>query len=224
MNILELFCGTKSISKAFQKKGFEITTLDIDPQFDPDICKDILQIQPEDLEGYDIIWASPPCTYFSIANCNVSKHWGSIESHKYFPRSDEAKNSIQIIKRTLKIIKDKAPKLWFIENPRGMLRHIRYMIGLPRSTITYCQYGAPYMKPTDIWGYFPPGFPVRKCKNGDKCHIPSPRGTYKGISDNLTPIERSIIPEGFCSLLAGHCKDFLKSSNTEKEEENVKMG
>ena len=43
--VLELFCGKKSISKAFENKRYETTTLDIDKQFNPDICKDLMDVR-----------------------------------------------------------------------------------------------------------------------------------------------------------------------------------
>ena len=34
-----------------------------------------------------------------------------------------------------------SPTWWFIENPRGGMRKMDFMSGLPRHTVTYCQYG-----------------------------------------------------------------------------------
>ena len=43
MKILDLFCGTKSVSNYFKAKHHEVVTLDIDKDFNPDICSDILE-------------------------------------------------------------------------------------------------------------------------------------------------------------------------------------
>ena len=40
--LLELFSGTKSVSKVAKALGWETISLDIDPKFDPDLCMDIL--------------------------------------------------------------------------------------------------------------------------------------------------------------------------------------
>ena len=54
---------------------------------------------------------------------------------------------------------------------------MKWMQGLPRYTVTYCQYGDSRMKPTDIWTNHPRPQFKPPCKNGDPCHMPSPRGT-----------------------------------------------
>ena len=51
----------------------------------------------------------------------------------------------------LKLIEELQPKYYFIENPRGGMRKMEWMKGLPRYTVTYCEYGDNRMKPTDIW-------------------------------------------------------------------------
>ena len=49
------------------------------------------------------------------------------------------------------MIRELNPKLFFIENPRGGMRTMDFVAGIPRYTVTYCQYGERFMKPTDIW-------------------------------------------------------------------------
>ena len=65
--LLELFSGTGSVGKAF--KGWEITSLDLDKKSKATITADVLQWDYTTFSPghFDCIWASPPCTQYSIA-------------------------------------------------------------------------------------------------------------------------------------------------------------
>lgn len=204
MKILDLFCGTKSVSFQFQKEGFETVTLDIDSRFDPDICGDILDFNGQDLKDeygpFDVVWSSPICYGFS--RMSLSHHWKTVPGG-YVPLTQEAVRGVKLSLHTLKVISDINPKYWFIENPVGMLRRMPYMDGLPRYTITYCQYGENHQKPTDIWGLFPLNFPIMSCSPGDSCHEYTGNGSNgKGTLGIPNRIERAMVPSKFCRLLA----------------------
>ena len=49
--------------------GYEVTSVDLDPTFDPTLCMSVLDIELDRWpEGhFDVIWANPPCTQFSKA-------------------------------------------------------------------------------------------------------------------------------------------------------------
>ena len=69
MRLLELFSGTGSIGRSFEEKGWEVTSLDIDPKSGACIIADFMTWDWSDYpSGYfDTIWGSPPCTDYSIA-------------------------------------------------------------------------------------------------------------------------------------------------------------
>ncbi|MGG5762633.1 DNA cytosine methyltransferase [Bacillus proteolyticus] len=200
IKLLELFSGTQSISKAFRAQGHEVYTIDFNPVFNnSDWCVDILKVTSEEiLKRFgkpDVIWASPPCTKFSIASC--SHHWLK-EGDEYIPRHAEAEEAATIVKHTIKLIEELSPKYWFMENPRGMLRKMPFMAELPRYTVTYCQYGDTRMKPTDIWTNHPEHNFLPMCRNGAPCHESAPRGSRTGTQGLKNAIERSKIPDKLC--------------------------
>jgi hypothetical protein len=90
--------------------------------------------------------------------------------------------------------------VFFIENPRGMLRKMPFMQQFKRHTIWYCQYGDDRAKPTDIWTNSLTWIPRPICHNGNKdCHHQAaPRGSKTGTQGKKGSYERSIIPEQLC--------------------------
>ena len=150
----------------------------------------------------DIIWASPPCQGFSIMSFRY--HWTGGKKG-YIPKSKRALEGIAIAKKTLRIIKQLNPQFYFIENPRGMLRKMKFMEHMKRHTVTYCQYGDMRMKPTDIWTNSIKWVPKSMCKNGATCHESCPRGSHKGTAGMKNAFERSKIPEGLCIEILSSC-------------------
>ena len=203
MKILELFAGSRSFSKAAEKLGHETFSVDIKDFENIDYVVDILDFDESKIPFKpDVIWASPPCTGFSVAA--IGHHWGGGKG-AYIPKTDTAKLGITIAKKTLEIIEHYNPKYFFIENPRGILRKMIFMQHLQRHTVTYCQYGDTRMKPTDIWTnnlqslFNPNGWKPRGiCKNGDSCHVSAPRGSKTGTQGLKGNYLRSIVPEELC--------------------------
>ena len=64
--LLELFCGTKSVGRAFEAAGWEVVSLDIVSKFEPTILCDIRSWDYTTFPGhFDMVWASPVCTEYS---------------------------------------------------------------------------------------------------------------------------------------------------------------
>ena len=206
MNLLELFAGSRSVGKEAEKLGFNVFSTDVN-EFDKiDYAIDINDFDVNKVPFIpDVIWASPPCTYFSVAS--IGKHWNK----DHTPKSDNALKGVEYVKSTLKII-DYFLKLnpdlkFFIENPRGKLRKLKVVEKLDRVTVWYCQYGDIRAKPTDIWSnhifsvFNEQGWKPRKeCFNGNKdCHHqPAPRGSQTGTQGLKGNYERSKIPQQLC--------------------------
>lgn len=190
MRVLDLFAGMRGWSAPFATHGHEVWTLDIDPKFDVDSHMDILTLTVADLPWRpDIILASPPCEGFSVMN--IGKNW----THAGVPKTVTAQHGLQMVRATLDLILELKPPFWVVENPRDKLRVLPVMDALERRTVTYCHYGEKRMKPTDLWGGFPPSLVLEQpCKNGDPCHVRAPRGSRTGTQGYGTYAEKSLIP------------------------------
>lgn len=217
MKVLELFAGTRSIGKAFEARGHEVYSVEWDKSFDRiDLYADIGTLTAaEILEKFgrpDVIWASPDCSTFSVAA--ISKHrrldkaTGSLE-----PITEYARFCDAVDQNVLQLIKDLQPALYFIENPRGGMRKMTWMQGLPRYTVTYCQYGEERMKPTDIWTNHPAPEFRPPCKNGDPCHVPAPRGARTGTQGLKGSKERAVIPAPLCEHIVTICEKYINEED-----------
>ena len=210
LKVLELFAGTRSIGKAFERHGHEVYSIEWDKKHDYiDWYVHISTITAQDIIekfGYpDVIWASPDCTSYSIAA--ISHHREREADGNLKPKSDYAKFCDKTNEHVVKLIEELNPKYFFIENPRGGMRKMNFMKHLPRYTVTYCQYGDKRMKPTDIWTNHPkPKFkPV--CKNGAPCHESAPRGSKTGTQGLKNSVERSRIPDELCEHIVKICEE-----------------
>lgn len=200
LRVVELFAGTRSIGKAFEAQGHEVFSIEWDRQHsDIDWYVDIGEITAADIIAKfgrpDVIWASPDCTTYSIAA--ISHHRTREDDGNLAPKSDYAKQCDTINANVLRLISELNPKYFFIENPRGGMRKMRFMQDLPRHTVTYCQYGDSRMKPTDIWTNHPDPQFKPMCKNGAPCHEAAPRGSKTG-TQGLAKVDRSRIPQKLC--------------------------
>lgn len=213
MKVLELFAGTRSIGTAFEAREHDVFSVEWDKRFENiDLYADVLTIDADLIVNSfgrpDVIWASPDCTTYSIAA--ISHHRRREESGNLAPVSDYAKFCDRVNQYVLCLILALSPRYWFIENPRGGLRKMDFMSGLPRHTITYCQYGDNRMKPTDIWTNHPDPKFKPPCHNGDPCHVAAPRGAKTGTQGLKTSVERAKIPKAFCEHIVDICEEGIK--------------
>ena len=108
LRVLDLFVGTLSSTRAFQKAGHEVESLDINQRFGSSIRVKItlweFKLLPR--RYYDAIWANCPREMYSIAR-----------SRGRAPRDLALADSL--VRKTLESIEWFAPRAWFIENPSG---------------------------------------------------------------------------------------------------------
>lgn len=67
LKALDLFCKAGGATKGLQRAGFHVTGVDIEPQ--PRYCGDAFfqaDAMTFPLDGYDFIWASPPCQGYTV--------------------------------------------------------------------------------------------------------------------------------------------------------------
>lgn len=224
MRVLELFAGTRSIGKAFERAGHEVYSIEWDKNFeDIDWYEDISKITAQDIiERFgkpDVIWASFDCATFSIAAISHHRRKNP-ETGNLDPVSDYAKFCDRVDQNVLKLIKDLDPIYYWIENPVGGLRKMTWMQDIPyRYTTTYCQWGEKRMKPTDLFTNYPNAY-FPRCKNGDPCHESAPRGSKTGTQGLKGSKERSRIPDALCDYIVELCERGLQNKMIEEETDN----
>jgi hypothetical protein len=203
MKVLELFAGSRSVGKIAESLGMEVFSSDLIEFEGIHYPISILDFDVNKVPFRpDIIWASPPCTGFSVAA--IGHHWSGGKG-AYIPKTETAKLGIELVKKTLEIINHFQPTFWFMENPRGVLRKLDVVKGLNKQSVTYCQYGDERMKPTDIWTNSIMWTPKPMCKNGDPCHVAAPRGSRTGTQGRANAYERSKIPADLCLEILKSC-------------------
>lgn len=202
--ILDLCGGTGAWSKPYKDAGYEVMNVTL-PNFDvtmTEFYQEFMEIGRKTSYGasYTTIWyrdiygilAAPPCTMFSLARTRAKK-----------PR--DFREGMEIVSACLMIIWETRIRVkltfWALENPMGCLRQF---LGRPLLTFNPCDYGDPYTKKTDLWGYYnmpklhpvKPKFIIDKGK-GHKRYSPNHFHT-SGNTDKGKEY-RSVTPPGFAS-------------------------
>ncbi len=199
IKIAEFFAGSRSLGNIADSKGMEVFSIDWQPFDKINWVGDVEDMKISDVPFIpDAVWGSPDCTTYTIAA--IYRHRNGTE-----PKSDYAKKCDKVNQHFLSMIEEwlliNPEMVFFIENPRGMLRKMPFMQKFKRYTIWYCQYGDDRAKPTDIWTNCEDWIPRPTCHNGNKnCHHqPSPRGSRTGTQGIKGAYERSKIPTELCN-------------------------
>lgn len=199
MKLVELFAGDRSVGKVADKMGAKVFSVDWKPYENINWVGDVENMSIKDVPFVpDVVWASPDCTTYSIAACSTHRNKSIEPKSEYAIKCDRVnQHFISMIKEWLEM----NPKMvFFIENPRGMLRKMPWMQEFKRHTVWYCQYGDDRAKPTDVWTNSENWVPRPQCKNGnpDCHHQRAPRGSRTGTQGRKGSYERSKIPEQLC--------------------------
>ena len=194
--ILDLCGGTGAWSQKYKEAGYTVINVTLP---DYDILKTEIRPQYRDmiLKGkrglivdFDNIYgilASPVCTMFSLARTRAKT-----------PR--DLRLGMKLVIASLNIIwecrYDHKLAFWCLENPTGILRQF---LGQPVFTFNPCDFGDPYTKKTDLWGYFnipkkKPVEPISYISAGKR--FPPLWGKTGGKSER-TKMLRAITPPGF---------------------------
>ena len=152
--VLDRCCGTTSASKALRQHYpcARIISFGVDPKYWLSIIDsnhefrlgNVHNIDPAELKrevgNCAFIWASPPCTQYSIAR-----------SYAKTPRDLEGADSI--VRACMHMIECLQPVRWAMKNPyTGLLKRQEVVAPWERylKRTTYSMFGFPYKKETEI--------------------------------------------------------------------------
>lgn len=130
MLMLDLGSGLCGASQAMKQRGWQITTVDINPDFKPDVVADLREWSYTGPRP-DLVWCSPPCDEFAREFMPWTKT-GNIPD-------------LSIVLACKRIIDECQPKFWVIENVMGSISWFKPIFGNYR-----VHYGPFY-----LWGFFP---------------------------------------------------------------------
>lgn len=145
--MLDLFAGTRCVSKEFEKAGWETYSVDWDRKFENiSLYADISKLTAGDIIKLcggkpDVVWLSPDCSSYSIS---AIFHHRQKVGDTLVPKSDYAKFCDSTNEHVMQLLEELRPKYFFIENPRAGMRKMDFITQRERSgfmkryTVTYC--------------------------------------------------------------------------------------
>lgn len=105
----------------------DVISIDANPKTKPTIVADIHHLPLRPKLKPSLVWASPPCTYFTYA-----RFGGFNRETGVHPLG--IAYSLRLVAACFEAINYLEPDHWIIENPRGHLRHFLFE---PKCTIEY---------------------------------------------------------------------------------------
>lgn len=210
IKVLDLFSGTQSVRKAFEKQNIDIDYIGVDI-YSPEKENLILDLTSENIikkllaklpKGWkpDFIWASPPCETFSLANPgkgSANLHYEVVNDNLYARRDFAAKG--KGLDFEIRSIKQTAISLACVANMKEIIKHfdvpfavenpgrslIRYLLkDLIINDVDYCMYGFDVKK----WTYIFTNKPIilQRCnhKERHKAVIAKHKITYENSWNN----------------------------------------
>ncbi|MCK4328313.1 hypothetical protein KAX02_00565 [candidate division WOR-3 bacterium] len=194
--IVDLAGGTGAWSKKYKEFGYIVIVVTL-PYYD--ILRTVIESEYITFKGtkelkvkisdiYGIL-AAPVCTMFSLARTRAKT-----------PR--DFRQGMKLVIGCLNIIwkcrYNHKLAFWCLENPMGILRQF---LGKPVFTFDPCDFGDPYTKKTDLWGYFniPKKSVIKLDKNQRRKSKTNGRGlpSISEITSSKQTAKRAITPAGF---------------------------
>jgi hypothetical protein len=165
------------------------------------ICCDLLELTADRCLArgpIDFAWASPPCTFYSIARTTGP------------PADLEAAD--RLVQKCLELAGALGVP-FIMENPwTGKLKSRAVVQGIPMRVVDYCMYGAPYRKRTALWTNteFTPTRPLCSytCGSSDpvaRRHTErAQRGSWAGAGERRSQGLRTLyaLPAALCEEIA----------------------
>lgn len=197
--ILELFSGSKTVSKIFEANGWQSFTVDYNSKLKPALCCDICTLDLKLLPGnVDFIWASPDCSKFSRAA--KSAHWLKITNkyrqYSYLPQTPEAEKALSMLNSAVTIIKNYNSVPFIIENPIGRIHHTSALknLGHYRYSVNYADFGFAYSKETYLFSNIWLPFSTKKVHS-----------SMPGLRTVHSTFQRSIVPPELVQTIFDYC-------------------
>jgi len=168
--------------------GYDVDARILEGNPHPTTCIDVYDLPAHELEGADLITASPPCRDFSKLAMGLGQKWRV--------KPDPGGRGLDLVKRCLKIIRDAEPRYWILENVVGL---IPYLGEKPRfkAWVSPTMYRA-------FWGNFPAFLVPRDMRKG--------RMTVRFNWDGLGSARNSKIPLAFSRAVGKAVRDAVTSS------------
>lgn len=149
--MLDLFSGLGGASEAMVQNGWEVQRIENNPllsEVPHTTLKSVFELRDElvkmersgftPTEQIDVVWASPPCTEFSLAYSSPQSI-ALREGRDYEP-------DLEPLRATIEIIRILKPRYWVIENVRGSIKWFKPILGEQVKVINHS---------IILWGNFP---------------------------------------------------------------------